>query len=75
MGRHRSDLEGTFEERCAALANAKRKAASEMPHGRERDALELEIRQLETATHISDWLLPSAVRPQVLQSGASASKK
>ncbi len=56
MARRKTDLPGSFEDRCAAIADAKRKSVEELPQGAKRDRLQREIQQLETATRISDWL-------------------
>ncbi|MDB5630729.1 MAG: hypothetical protein JWQ51_3069 [Tardiphaga sp.] len=62
MARNRSDFTGSFEERCAALAAAKREVADKMPRCAERESLETEIRQLETATKIQSWLASPELR-------------
>ena len=62
MPRPKTDCIGSFEERCKAAAQLKRKEAEKLPRGAERDALERQIRQLETATHIHGWLSSPELR-------------
>jgi hypothetical protein len=37
--------------------------AEKLPHGKEREALERKARQLETASHINQWLASSELKP------------
>lgn len=62
MPRRKPDCIGIFEERCKALAMLKREQAKKLPLGAEREVLEKEIRQLETATHIHKWLSSPELR-------------
>jgi hypothetical protein len=62
MPRKKQDYIGSFEDRCHALALQKRERAAKLPRGTERDALEQEIRQLESATHIHNWLTSTELR-------------
>lgn len=61
-GRKHLDCVSTFEERCSELAQLKRERAAKLPRGPEREGLEKEIRQLETATQIHNWLGASELR-------------
>jgi hypothetical protein len=37
--------------------------AQKLPRGKERDALIRKARQLETASHVNDWLLSADLKP------------
>ncbi|SDJ80218.1 hypothetical protein SAMN05444171_0678 [Bradyrhizobium lablabi] len=53
----------TFEENIAAEKARCEEQLARAPHGPERDALVKKIRQLETASHMSDWLKSPELRP------------
>ncbi len=63
MSRRRIGSTGTLQERCEAQAAAKLEAASRLPPGPERDALEREARQLQIAFHLDDWLSSPGLQP------------
>jgi hypothetical protein len=53
----------SLQERLAREALRLRAAADKLPPGSERDRLERKARQSETASHMSDWLRSSGLRP------------
>jgi hypothetical protein len=53
----------TIEEQWHQQSEAAKKEAEKLPFGRERDHLLREARQLETASHISEWLSSPALSP------------
>jgi hypothetical protein len=55
MQRRRSPAH-TFEDQVAAEKSRLEEQAALLPHGPEKDVLLRKIRQLDTATHMSDWL-------------------
>ena len=55
----------TFEQRLAQEAHRVKERAKTLPHGNERELLSLKARQLETASHISEWISsPGLQRPR-----------
>ena len=46
----------TIEEKWRQQAEAAKNEAQKLPHGKEREALVRKARQLETASHINEWL-------------------
>jgi hypothetical protein len=44
------------------LAEATRQQAERLPYGAERDALMRKARQLETASHVNEWLTSPGLR-------------
>jgi hypothetical protein len=62
MQRRRS-VPHTFDENIAAEKVRCTEQLADMPHGPKRDALVKKIRQLDTASHMSDWLRSSGLRP------------
>jgi hypothetical protein len=46
----------SLEERLGEEAQRTRELASRLPGGAEREALLLKARQMETASHLTDWL-------------------
>jgi hypothetical protein len=46
----------TIEQKWHNQAEAYKQDAAKLPHGRERDELLRKARQLETASHMNDWL-------------------
>ena len=55
----------TFEQRLAQEAHRVKERAKTLPHGKERELLSLKARQLETASHISEWISsPRLQRPR-----------
>jgi hypothetical protein len=55
MQRRRSPAH-TFEDQVAAEKKRLEEQVALVPHGPEKDALLRKIRQLDTATHMSEWL-------------------
>ena len=53
----------TFEENIAAEKARCEDRLVGTPHGPERDALVKKIRQLDTASHMNDWLKSPELRP------------
>jgi hypothetical protein len=51
-----------FEQRLAQEALRVKEQAKSLPHGRERELLSRKARQLETASHISEWLSSPGLR-------------
>jgi hypothetical protein len=45
-----------LEERLAEEAKRIRESAQDLPAGAEREALLLKARQMETASHLTDWM-------------------
>jgi hypothetical protein len=62
MKRRRSQPH-TFESNIAAEKTKLEALLAETPHGPNRDALIKKIRQLDTASHMSDWLQSPGLRP------------
>lgn len=46
-----------------AIADIARDEAEKLPHGKDRDALLKKARQLDTASHINEWLSSRELRP------------
>jgi hypothetical protein len=46
----------TIEEKWHQQSQEATNEAEQLPHGKERDALVRKARQLETASHINEWL-------------------
>jgi hypothetical protein len=53
----------TFENKWKELAATTKQEAEKLPHGRQREALMREARQLETASRVNHWLSSSGVAP------------
>ena len=62
MQRRRSSPH-TFEGQIAAEKARLEAKAAELPHGREKDRLLRKIRQLDTASHMGDWLSSGGLKP------------
>jgi hypothetical protein len=62
MQRRRS-IHQTFEDRIAAEKASTEAAAEKLTPGPQKDALLKKIRQLETASHINDWLSSPGLQP------------
>ena len=62
MQRRRSPAH-TFEDQVAAEKKRLEEQAALLPHGPTKDALLRKIRQLDTATHMHDWLKSPELRP------------
>jgi hypothetical protein len=52
-----------FEQRLAQEALRVNKQIKSLPHGRERELLSRKARQLETASHITEWLSSPGLKP------------
>ena len=52
-----------FEERLAANAQCLKEQAGKLPSGNQRDELERKVRQIETASHINEWLTSPGFQP------------
>ena len=46
-----------------AIADITKDEAQKLPPGKDRDALLKKARQLDTASHINEWLSSSGLRP------------
>jgi hypothetical protein len=53
----------TSEQRLAKEAHRVKERAKALTHGKERELLSLKARQLETASHISEWMLSPGLPP------------
>ena len=53
----------TIEEKWHDQAEAYREEAAKLSHGREREQLLRKARQLETASHMNDWLSSPGLAP------------
>ena len=53
----------TFENQVAADKARLEAQVAKLPAGRQKDELLKKIRQLETASHISDWLSSPGLQP------------
>jgi hypothetical protein len=49
-------------ERWREMAKAAREQAEALPHGPEREALMRKARQLETASHVNEWVTSSGLQ-------------
>jgi hypothetical protein len=52
----RSETKFKTAKKWRAMAEAAKREAQELPYGKEREALTRKARQLETASHINEWL-------------------
>jgi len=65
LGIQLSQPKPTFEQRLTQEAHRVKERAKTLPHGKERELLSLKARQLETASHISEWISsPGLQRPR-----------
>jgi hypothetical protein len=53
----------TIEEKWRQQSEAAKSEAQKLPHGKEREALIRKARQLETASHINEWLSSPGLTP------------
>ena len=51
------------EQRWREQAEALKRQAEKLPYGREREELLLKARQLETASHIHEWVSSPGLSP------------
>ena len=63
MSQRRQSPPHTFEGQIAAEKARCEEQLAKTPHGPERDALVQKIRQLDAASHMSDWLKSPELRP------------
>jgi hypothetical protein len=61
--RHRRSTPHTFEENFAAEKAKLEAQVAKLKHGPQMDALLKKIGQLETASHMNDWLRSPELRP------------
>jgi hypothetical protein len=53
----------SLEEQWREQAEALKRKAEQLPYGKERQELLRKARQLETASHVNEWLLSSGLAP------------
>jgi hypothetical protein len=53
----------TLEEKWRQQAEATKREAEKLPYGRERDELLRKASQLETASHINEWVSSPGLSP------------
>jgi hypothetical protein len=53
----------TIEQKWHQQSEDAKNEAEKLPHGKEREALTRKARQLETASHINEWLSSAELRP------------
>jgi hypothetical protein len=53
----------TFEQHLAQEAHRVKERAKALPQGKERELLSREARQLETASHINQWISSPGLQP------------
>jgi hypothetical protein len=53
----------TTEEKLHRQSEDAQNEARKLPRGKERDALTKKARQLETASHVNDWLSSADLKP------------
>lgn len=53
----------TIEEKWHYQAQAYKQEAAKLPYGKERDELLRKARQLETASHMNEWLSSPGLSP------------
>ena len=52
-----------FEQRLAQEAHRVKERAKTLPQGKERELLSRKVRQLETASRISEWISSPGLQP------------
>lgn len=60
---HRRSIPDTFEDQIAAEKAKLEAQAAKVPPSPQRDGLLKKIRQLETASHMSEWLTSPGLQP------------
>jgi hypothetical protein len=60
--RQRSSSKPQFKDRIAAEKSRAEEQLAGVSHGPQRDALVKKIRQLDTASHLNDWLMSPGLR-------------
>ena len=63
MQRYRFTQNTTLGDRLAHEAERLRQNARTLPVGKEREGLLRKARQLETASHINEWILSPGLQP------------
>ena len=63
MQRRKRSVPHTLEDQIAAEKARCIQALEGMPQGPERAALEKKMRQLETASHMNEWLTSPGLQP------------
>ena len=53
----------TFEQRLAQEALRIQEQVKSLPHGNERELLVRKARQLETASHVNEWISSPGLQP------------
>ena len=53
----------TFEQRLAQEALRIQEQVKSLPQGKERELLVRKARQLETASHVNEWILSPGLKP------------
>ena len=59
----RRSIPHTFDDQIVAEKARLEAEIAELPPGPEQDALRRKIRQLETASHMNDWLASPGLQP------------
>jgi hypothetical protein len=54
----------TFAERLASEARRLKELARRTPQGPDREMILRKVRQVETASHVNDWLMSPDVEPR-----------
>jgi hypothetical protein len=63
MLHRRRSVQHSFEDQIAAEKAQLEAEVADLPHGPKRDWLLRKIRQLETASHMIEWLTSPGLRP------------
>jgi hypothetical protein len=63
MQRHRRSVPHSFEDQIAAEKSRLEAQAADLPPCPQKDALLKKIRQLETASHVNEWLTSPGLQP------------
>jgi hypothetical protein len=63
MKRRRRSVYHSFEDQIAAEKSRLEAQAATLPPGPQKEALLRKIRQLETASHMSEWLSSPGLQP------------
>jgi len=61
--KRRWSISQTFEDRIAAEKARLEAQVANVPHGPVRDDMLKKIRQLETASHVNEWLTSPGLQP------------
>jgi hypothetical protein len=63
MSRRPRSVPHSFEDQIAAEKSRLKAQAAGLPPGAQKDALLKKIRQLETASHLNEWLTSPGLQP------------